>query len=116
MGLSCSRANGATLATGNSNTAEAPLVPHIATVTAGVPFTVATYPTVSSAAPGVVTVTVIVSWKPPTGGTDRVVGETEISRHDRPTLGPTHLPQEELPRVAPLDPGAPRVPRNGDHE
>jgi hypothetical protein len=71
--------NGATIPATNTNTSEAPLVPHIATVTAGVPFSVATYPTVSSVAPGVVTVTVVVSWKAPTGGTDRVVGETEIS-------------------------------------
>lgn len=70
---------GATLATSNSNTSEIPLVPHINAVTAGIVFSVATYPTVSAAAPGLVTVTVVVSWKPPTGGKDRVYGEIQIA-------------------------------------
>jgi len=70
---------GATIATTNAKTSEAPLVPHIATVTVGIPFTVSTYPTTSSATPGLVTVTVIVTWKLPTGGTSRVVGQTQIA-------------------------------------
>ncbi len=71
--------NGATIPTTNAKTSEAPLVPHITTVSAGIAFTVATYPTVSSATPGLVTVTVLVTWKPPTGGKDRAVGETQIA-------------------------------------
>jgi len=71
--------NGATIPTTNTNTSEAPLVPHITTVTVGIPFSVATYPTVSASRPGLVTVTVIVKWKAPTGGTDQVVGQTQIA-------------------------------------
>jgi len=70
---------GATIPTTNSSSSQTPLVPHIMTVTVGIPYKVATYPTVNSSAPGLVTVTVIVSWKSPTGQTLKSVGETAVA-------------------------------------
>ena len=70
--------NGATLLTANAKTSEAPLVPHISTVSVGIPFKVATYPTASSSS-NLVTVTVVVTWKSPTGSTLQAVGQSQIS-------------------------------------
>jgi prepilin-type N-terminal cleavage/methylation domain-containing protein len=63
----------------NTNTSEAPLVPHVSTVKEGITYTVHTYPTMSTSAPGLVTVVVVVTWKSPTGGIQRVVGEDAIA-------------------------------------
>jgi len=71
--------NGATIPAVNTATALSPLVPHTQTVTIGIPYRVATYPTVSPAAPGIVTVTVVVSWRSPAGGTLTSVGEIELA-------------------------------------
>ena len=68
---------GATLATSNTNTSEAPLVPHISTVTVGIPYSVATYPQASST--GLVTLVVVVSWTTTLGRKYKVVGETQIA-------------------------------------
>jgi hypothetical protein len=73
------RLNNATIPTSNTATAQSPLVPHITTVKIGIPYQVATYPTVASSAPGVVTVTVVVSWRSPSGGTLTAVGETLVT-------------------------------------
>ena len=70
--------NGATIPTSNTNSSEAPLVPHIATVDIGIPYQVATYPTMSSIG-NLVTVTIVVTWKSPTGGTLHAVGQTQIA-------------------------------------
>ena len=68
---------GATLATSNTNTSEAPLVPHISTSTIrGVAYKVATYPSTSS---GLVTLVVIVTWQSALGGTGKLVGETQLA-------------------------------------
>lgn len=66
--------------TSNTNSAEAPIVPEISTVTEGITYTVRTYPTVTSSSPSLVTVVVIVSWQPPTGGTAQVVSEDGIGQ------------------------------------
>jgi len=67
-----------TIPTTNTNTSDAPLVPHRSTVTIGIPYTVSTYPTTSTT-PKLMTVTVVVTWKSPTGGTAKVVGQTQIA-------------------------------------
>jgi prepilin-type N-terminal cleavage/methylation domain-containing protein len=69
--------NGATIPTTNT-TSDAPLVPHATTVNLGIPYTVATYPT-TSAISNLITVTVVVTWTAPTGGTMRAVGQTQIA-------------------------------------
>ncbi|MHB1988088.1 MAG: type IV pilus modification PilV family protein [Acidimicrobiales bacterium] len=71
-----------TIPVSNTNTAEAPIVPEmeVSTVNQGIPYTVYTYPTVAASAPGLVTVVVIVTWRSPTGGIDRVVGEDGIGQ------------------------------------
>ena len=68
-----------TIPVSNSKTSETPIVPHVSTVNEGIPYTVDTYPTMSTSAPGLVTVVVVVSWKSPTGGTEQVVGEDAIA-------------------------------------
>jgi len=68
---------GATLATLNTNSSEAPLVPHISTVTVGIPYSVATYPEASST--GLVTLVVVVSWTSTLGQKSQVVGETQVA-------------------------------------
>ncbi|MGH9291625.1 MAG: type IV pilus modification PilV family protein [Acidimicrobiales bacterium] len=73
------RLNGATIPTTNTNPSDPPLVPHSSTVTEGITYDISTYPTVSSSAPGLVTVVVVVSWKGPTGSSDRVVSEDAVS-------------------------------------
>jgi prepilin-type N-terminal cleavage/methylation domain-containing protein len=69
----------ATLATSNTNTSEAPLVPHIATVKEGITYKVAVYPTVNSSMPGLVTVTVVVTWTSPNIGTASMSGVTQVA-------------------------------------
>jgi len=69
---------GATLLTSNTNSSEAPLVPHISTSNIGIPYKVAIYPTTSTIA-NLVTVTVVVTWTSPTGGKERAVGQTQVS-------------------------------------
>ena len=68
-----------TIPVSNTNSSEPPLVPHVAAVLEGINYTVHTYPTTSTSAPGLVTVVVIVTWKSPTGGTDDIVGEDGIA-------------------------------------
>lgn len=69
---------GATIATSGTSASESPLVPHMTSVTDGVTFHVATYPTISSASPGLVTVVVVVSWS--SGGeSNQVVGEQGVA-------------------------------------
>jgi hypothetical protein len=63
----------------NLNASEAPLVPHISTVNEGVTYTVYAYPTTDTAAPGIVTVVVVVTWKAPNGEIQKVVGEDGIA-------------------------------------
>ena len=63
----------------NLNASEAPLVPHISTVNEDVTYTVYAYPTTDTAAPGIVTVVVVVTWKAPNGEIQKVVGEDRIA-------------------------------------
>ncbi len=63
----------------NGNTSEAPLVPHISSVNEGITYTIYTYPTTDTASPGIVTVVVVVTWKAPNGGIQKVVGEDGIA-------------------------------------
>lgn len=71
--------SGSTIPVANTATAEQPFVPETSTVVEGVTYTVHAYPTVSSAAPGIVTVIAIVTWKAPTGATEKVVGEDGVA-------------------------------------
>jgi hypothetical protein len=68
---------GGSLATSNTNTSEAPLVPHISTVTVGIPYKVATYPVATST--DLVTLCVVVSWTSAASQTSQVVGEIQIA-------------------------------------
>jgi len=70
---------GATLATSGTATSEPPIIPHISTVNIGIPYEVAVYPTISSTDPGVVTITVIVTWRSPLGTTASTTGQAEVS-------------------------------------
>ena len=63
----------------NPNTSESPLVPHVSVVKEGITYTVRTYPTTDTAAPGLVTVVVVVTWKGPGGGIQKLVGEDGIA-------------------------------------
>ena len=71
--------SGATLATSGTSTSEPPLVPHVTTVTVGIPYHVAVYPTVSASSPGLVTVTVIVTWSSSTVGSSSESGVTQVA-------------------------------------
>ena len=73
------KATGATIPTANTSTSQAPLVPYITHTTVGITYRIATYPTVSSSTPGLVTVAVIVSWTGPNGTAASAVGETELA-------------------------------------
>jgi type II secretory pathway pseudopilin PulG len=68
-----------TIAVSNTKNPESPLVPHVTTVNEGIRYTVSTYPTTAPSAPGLVTVVVVVSWKAPTGGIEKVVSEDGIA-------------------------------------
>ena len=68
-----------TIPVSNTNSSETPIVPHVSTVNEGITYTVYTYPTTDTAAPGLVTVVVVVTWKAPNGGAQRVVGEDGIA-------------------------------------
>ncbi|MHB1509133.1 MAG: type IV pilus modification PilV family protein [Acidimicrobiales bacterium] len=70
---------GATIPATSSASTEPPLVPHVATVTLSIPYKVATYPTVDTSTPGLVTVVVVVSWTTPSGNTVSLTGEAEVS-------------------------------------
>ncbi len=68
---------GATLATSNTNTSEAPLVPHTSTTTIkGIAYKVASYPSSSN---GLVTLVVVVTWTSALGGSAKLVGETQMA-------------------------------------
>jgi hypothetical protein len=75
--------NGATIAACGTTSPESPLVPHVTTVTSGITYHVAVYPTVASASctsnPQVVMVVVVVKWTSPTGAVAEVTGETGIA-------------------------------------
>jgi prepilin-type N-terminal cleavage/methylation domain-containing protein len=75
--------NGSPIATCGTTSPESPLVPHITTVTSGITYHVAVYPTVSSPScssnPQVVTLVVMVSWSSSSGAGNKVVGETAIA-------------------------------------
>lgn len=71
--------NNASIPTSNPSASQPPLVPHISSVTEGITYHVATYPTVSSSTPSLVTVTVVVSWTAPNGKTASLTGESELT-------------------------------------
>jgi hypothetical protein len=75
--------NGAVIAACGTTSPAAPLVPHVTSVTVGVTFHVAVYPTVPTATcgsnPQLVTLVVVVTWPSPSGGTEKLVGETEVT-------------------------------------
>lgn len=72
--------DGAALAATNTNTSEAPLVPHLTnTVNAGISYQVATYPTTNASDSGVVNVVVIVTWTSEIGQHEQFVSQAEVS-------------------------------------
>ena len=79
LGGSVAPTSTSTIPVCNTNTSESPLVPHVSVISAGISYTVRTYPTTSTLTPGLVTMVVVVTWKAPSGGTQRVVGEDGIA-------------------------------------
>jgi Tfp pilus assembly protein PilV len=73
------RGNGQVISTSGTDASEAPFAPYATTVTNGIDYDVSTYPTTTASAPGVVTVTVVVTWRTFSGATGRVSGETRIA-------------------------------------
>jgi Tfp pilus assembly protein PilV len=73
---------------------QAPFVPHVSTKTVNsTTFTIATYPTIVSGAPGVYRVTVIVSWRPGSlGGVSRISAQTFVYSESSGCLTDTNHP------------------------
>lgn len=71
---------GATLLTTNSNTSEAPIVPHLSSVpVGGTNYEVATYPCAVSGNANLVNVVVIVTWTSNDGLTGKLTGEALVA-------------------------------------